>query len=302
MPNTLQELDMYLPENLEASRNELINKFSETDNKFKAIDKRKKVAEEANSEIKKLNIDEKILSLDAIAFIEIEIFDKEIDNSLFGEISQVIEDSINEELEEITNFDYSDKKSFIRNLTPQNMIISSNLEKNDIIQNLFLNDENTLTTLKYLEIYNELNQDVKSISERSKQKIEENLKILLFINTNIDLYRDDTINNTKQSVIYTAALTSSIQDGSNPNINTYKSKVMNNINKAINSLIDEKNIKASIKIMEANQSFLNECQNKLKEIKNDASVNAQEVLKVIKDNYKEKLPEIKQTFSNELEN
>lgn len=298
MLNLDNALEMYMPDVLELSRDKLIKNVNKCEDKLTSINQRNQNAITADNIIKNSDIDNKILSLDTLAFIEIEIFDKEFDNSLFGEISKVIEDCINEELNEIN--DTYNKDSFIRNITPFKMLISTDLEKNNLLDNMFLNDDNTLTTLKYMEIYNELNQDVASISKRSEEKVKENEKILLFMNANIQIKEQTSENYMKNSILYTAALTSSIKDNSNPNIDIYRKNVIENINKSINALITSKDINASIKIMDSGGKYIENCQEQLKDINSDIANKTKEIMNVIKETYQEKLPEIKETFSNEL--
>lgn len=299
----MQALDIakWTPEKFEESRNFLIKKYEDVSNKVSAADSKIATANNVVDTYEKNMCDENIAALDVLAFVQIEVFDNDIENYLFGEISKIIEEAVNEEIDEMVNA--SSEKDFKRQITPSRLIKSCEIEKERIFSNDItkeLGNEASIT-IRCMEIYNEMCQDIESISERSQKKVEENQQLLYLISSKYRFQENVSENHINENALYTIALVSNIKDGSKPSLSDYKSKIVENLNKGINSLVSSTNIKTSIQVFDTARMSLEDCKNYLNDINTPVAKNAKLTIEAVQDIYQERVSEINKLYENVLE-
>lgn len=254
------------PEEFEKDRAKIVDRFKNEMLDFDSYQKDVELANKLDSDLIELDYISKLENLDAVTFIEIEITDN--DKALFGDISKAIEDAINIEIEDIVNINENNAS---RQATPNVLRESFNIKRKRIIDEAIFgvntdDYEQNLMTIRCMEIYSEMAQSVDAISERSLKKIRENEKLLLFIGIAPKPNKELSEANLGEVVSYTIAIASNIKDGTIPDIEDYKSKVVDAINNGINGVANSHNVKATIKSFKEVAGTLNNCKSQLENI------------------------------------
>lgn len=298
---SMQAIDIasWTVEKFEKSRQNLLDKFKDISEKIEDINSKSSVASQATDTYERALCDEKIASLDVLAFVEIEVFDNDIDNHLFGEISKIIEDAVDDEVEEMVSAETV--QDYKRQLTPSRLQRSCELEKSTVLSDEILVDSEAAVTIRCMEIYDDMCLSAAAVSERSRKKQNENQNLLYIINSKYRFQQDLAENHANESVLYTIALVSAVKDGSKPSLSEYKEKVISNLNKGINALVSSDKPAVSIKVFNTAHMTLDDCKRQLDELDTPAAKNTKLTIEAIQDVYKEKTAEIEKLYESQIE-
>lgn len=287
-------------ETFEETRQNLLDKYSGVSDRIEKANNRIEVASELDEFFKNSDFEKEISNIDVVAFVGISVMDKGVENNLFGEVSSIIENAISSELDEV--MEPSTDTSYRKQMTPVRLVECSSEEKRQILSSDILDDldEVSVMTIRCMEMYNDICQDSKSVSERSRKKMQENQNLLYIITSKIRFNDAYAESHMKDSSLYTVALVSNIKDGTRPDIAKYKSKILSSINTGISKLTGEKNIKNAIKIFDASNTSLGKSGKYLETINSPSAETAKDTINALQEIYKEKLREIKNLYEKEL--
>lgn len=291
----------FTPEVFEQTRKDIIDNLKNVSEDVKSADSKIATAEKALKDYDLAMCDSKIESLDVLAFVEIQVFDIDVDNSLFGEISKVVEDSVSQEINEM--MEASTSVDFKRQITPSRLIKSSELEKSKIFSEDIMGElsDDAYITIQCIQMYNDICQDAVSISERTRKKQLENQQLLYLINSSMMSNPGKTENHLQDSVAYTVALVSSVKDGSRPSLTAYKEKLSDSLNKGINALISSKDIKSSVKVFDSTNLSIQQCKDYLDTSDNPSAKNTKLTLEAVQAICKDKAKDIEQLYQLDKE-
>lgn len=249
----------------EKDREELLTRFNEEMKDFESYEEDNELSKEIEKDFENLECISKLQNLDSITFIQIDFESK--GNVLFGEISKAIEDAINIEINEITNIN---EKTAARHANVDILQDNYTVKKRKIIDDLLEVQSNryeeNLMSIRCMEVYSELAQSVDVISEKTNKKIREHENLLLFIGVLPKVNKDIPEANLTEVVSYTIAIVSNIKDGTIPDIEQYKTKVIESINDSINSIPNSQNVKTTLKNFNEVSDTLNKCKEQLTNI------------------------------------
>ena len=291
-------------EDFEKSRDEMIEKFNKGMEYLSDFENDLEVADKVEDDCLSLDFLSKLENLDSVAFIQVDVMNKNNSNQLFGEISKAVEDAIDSEINDIIN---TNEKNVSAQATPNilrnNYAITKKRVTNEMLVNI--DDpsyEQNMMTVRCMDIYSEMAQTTDAISERTKKKMEEHQRFMMFIGVVPKPNAEMSEAQLSEVVSYTIAVVSNIKDGTVPDINKYKNKVVELLNNSTNRVIDSADITATLKSFNDVSKTLTDCKEQL--ANNPQSKNFATAITAIENicnNQKDKIGELYNASDNELD-
>ena len=282
-------------EDFEKNRDELVEKFNTEMEKFHGVEDDLGIADDIETDCIELDFLSKFDNLDSVAFIQIDIAEKDNSSQLFGEISKAVEEAIDIEINEITNV--NDKTAGAQ-ATPSILRANYVLKKKRIVDEVLLNlngknMEQNMMTLRCMDIYSEMAQTTEAISERTKKKMKEHEQILLFIGVTPKANENSSEAQLTEVVSYTIAVVSNLKDGTVPDVERYKGKVVDLINKSVNNVVGSTDIKATLRSFEDVADTLTSCKEQIEGTPHSKNfINTINAIENICQNQKEKINDL----------
>ena len=161
-------------EDFEKSRDEMIEKFNKGMEYLSDFENDLEVADKVEDDCLSLDFLSKLENLDSVAFIQVDVMNKNNSNQLFGEISKAVEDAIDSEINDIIN---TNEKNVSAQATPNILRNNYAIKKKRVINEMLFNVddpsyEQNMMTVRCMDIYSEMAQTTDAISERTKKKME----------------------------------------------------------------------------------------------------------------------------------
>ena len=158
-----------------------------------------------------------------------------------------------------------------------------------------------MMTIRCMDIYSEMAQTTDAISERTRKKMEEHQRLMLFIGVVPAANASMSEAQLGEVVSYTIAVVSNIKDGTVPNIDRYKEKVVEAINNSTNRVIDSADVKATLKSFSEVSETLANCKEQISNTPRGKNfVNAISAIENICNNQKDKIGELYSDFDDGL--
>ena len=291
-------------EDFEKSRDEMIEKFNKGMEYLSDFENDLEVADKVEDDCLSLDFLSKLENLDSVAFIQVDVMNKNNSNQLFGEISKAVEDAIDSEINDIIN---TNEKNVSAQATPNILRNNYAIKKKRVINEMLFNVddpsyEQNMMTVRCMDIYSEMAQTTDAISERTKKKMEEHQRFMMFIGVVPKPNAEMSEAQLSEVVSYTIAVVSNIKDGTVPDINKYKNKVVELLNNSTNRVIDSADITATLKSFNDVSKTLTDCKEQL--ANNPQSKNFATAITAIANicnNQKDKIGELYNASDNELE-
>lgn len=291
-------------EDFEKSRDEMIEKFNKGMEYLSDFENDLEVADKVEDDCLSLDFLSKLENLDSVAFIQVDVMNKNNSNQLFGEISKVVEDAIDSEVNDIININ---EKNVSAQATPNILRNNYAIKKKRVINEMLFNVddpsyEQKMMTVRCMDIYSEMAQTTDAISERTKKKMEEHQRFMMFIGVVPKPNAEMSEAQLSEVVSYTIAVVSNIKDGTVPDINKYKNKVVELLNNSTNRVIDSADITATLKSFNDVSKTLTDCKEQL--ANNPQSKNFATAITAIENicnNQKNKIGELYNASDNELD-
>lgn len=291
-------------EDFEKSRDEMIEKFNKGMEYLSDFENDLEVADKVEDDCLSLDFLSKLENLDSVAFIQVDVMNKNNSNQLFGEISKAVEDAIDSEVNDIIN---TNEKNVSAQTTPNILRNNYAIKKKRVINEMLFNVddpsyEQNMMTVRCMDIYSEMAQTTDAISERTKKKMEEHQRFMMFIGVVPKPNAEMSEAQLSEVVSYTIAVVSNIKDGTVPDINKYKNKVVELLNNSTNRVIDSADITATLKSFNDVSKTLTNCKEQL--ANNPQSKNFATAITAIENicnNQKDKIGELYNTLDNELD-
>lgn len=291
-------------EDFEKSRDEMIEKFNKGMEYLSDFENDLEVANKVEDDCLSLDFLSKLENLDSVAFIQVDVMNKNNSNQLFGEISKAVEDAIDSEVNDIIN---TNEKNVSAQATPNILRNNYAIKKKKVINEMLFNVddpsyEQNMMTVRCMDIYSEMAQTTDAISERTKKKMEEHQRFMMFIGVVPKPNAEMSEAQLSEVVSYTIAVVSNIKDGTVPDINKYKNKVVELLNNSTNRVIDSADITATLKSFNDVSKTLTDCKEQL--ANNPQSKNFATAITAIENicnNQKDKIGELYNASDNELE-
>lgn len=291
-------------EDFEKSRDEMIEKFNKGMEYLSDFENDLEVADKVEDDCLSLDFLSKLENLDSVAFIQVDVMNKNNSNQLFGEISKAVEDAIDSEINDIIN---TNEKNVSAQATPNILRNNYAIKKKRVINEMLFNVddpsyEQNMMTVRCMDIYSEMAQTTDAISERTKKKMEEHQRFMMFIGVVPKPNAEMSEAQLSEVVSYTIAVVSNIKDGTVPDINKYKNKVVELLNNSTNRVIDSADITATLKSFNDVSKTLTDCKEQL--ANNPQSKNFATAITAIENicnNQKDKIGELYNASDNELD-
>lgn len=291
-------------EDFEKSRDEMIEKFNKGMEYLSDFENDLEVADKVEDDCLSLDFLSKLENLDSVAFIQVDVMNKNNSNQLFGEISKAVEDAIDSEVNDIIN---TNEKNVSAQATPNILRNNYAIKKKRVINEMLFNVddpsyEQNMMTVRCMDIYSEMAQTTDAISERTKKKMEEHQRFMMFIGVVPKPNAEMSEAQLSEVVSYTIAVVSNIKDGTVPDINKYKNKVVELLNNSTNRVIDSADITATLKSFNDVSKTLTDCKEQL--ANNPQSKNFATAITAIENicnNQKDKIGELYNASDNELD-
>ena len=291
-------------EDFEKSRDEMIEKFNKGMEYLSDFENDLEVADKVEDDCLSLDFLSKLENLDSVAFIQVDVMNKNNSNQLFGEISKAVEDAIDSEVNDIIN---TNEKNVSAQATPNILRNNYAIKKKRVINEMLFNVddpsyEQNMMTVRCMDIYSEMAQTTDAISERTKKKMEEHQRFMMFIGVVPKPNAEMSEAQLSEVVSYTIAVVSNIKDGTVPDINKYKNKVVELLNNSTNRVIDSADITATLKSFNDVSKTLTDCKKQL--ANNPQSKNFATAITAIENicnNQKDKIGELYNASDNELD-
>lgn len=291
-------------EDFEKSRDEMIEKFNKGMEYLSDFENDLEVADKVEDDCLSLDFLSKLENLDSVAFIQVDVMNKNNSNQLFGEISKAVEDAIDSEINDIIN---TNEKNVSAQATPNILRNNYAIKKKRVINEMLFNVddpsyEQNMMTVRCMDIYSEMAQTTDAISERTKKKMEEHQRFMMFIGVVPKPNAEMSEAQLSEVVSYTIAVVSNIKDGTVPDINKYKNKVVELLNNSTNRVIDSADITATLKSFNDVSKTLTDCKKQL--ANNPQSKNFATAITAIENicnNQKDKIGELYNASDNELD-
>lgn len=286
-------------EDFEKNRDQMMERFNEGMECLKDFENDLGIADKVEDDCLSFDFLSKLENLDSVAFIQIDVAEKNNSNQLFGEISKAVADAIDAEMNDIVN---TNEKSAAAQATPNILRNNYALKKKRVIdETLFnVNDESfqqNMMTIRCMDIYSEMAQTTDAISERTRKKMKEHEQVLLFIGVTPKPNAELSEAQLGEVVSYTVAVVSNIKDGTIPDINKYKDKVVELINNSTNKVIDSMDVSATLKSFSEVADTLSSCKEQIADNPNGKNfVNAISAIESICQNQKDKINELYDGF------
>ena len=291
-------------EDFEKSRDEMIEKFNKGMEYLSDFENDLEVADKVEDDCLSLDFLSKLENLDSVAFIQVDVMNKNNSNQLFGEISKAVEDAIDSEVNDIIN---TNEKNVSAQATPNILRNNYAIKKKRVINEMLFNVddpsyEQNMMTVRCMDIYSEMAQTTDANSERTKKKMEEHQRFMMFIGVVPKPNAEMSEAQLSEVVSYTIAVVSNIKDGTVPDINKYKNKVVELLNNSTNRVIDSADITATIKSFNDVSKTLTDCKEQLANNPQSKNfVTAITAIENICNNQKDKIGELYNASDNELE-
>ena len=291
-------------EDFEKSRDEMIEKFNKGMVYLSDLENDLEVADKVEDDCLSLDFLSKLENLDSVAFIQVDVMNKNNSNQLFGEISKAVEDAIDSEINDIIN---TNEKNVSAQATPNILRNNYAIKKKRVINEMLFNVddpsyEQNMMTVRCMDIYSEMAQTTDAISERTKKKMEEHQRFMMFIGVVPKPNAEMSEAQLSEVVSYTIAVVSNIKDGTVPDINKYKNKVVELLNNSTNRVIDSADITATLKSFNDVSKTLTDCKEQLANNPQSKNfVTAITAIENICNNQKDKIGELYNASDNELE-
>lgn len=291
-------------EDFEKSRDEMIEKFNKGMEYLSDFENDLEVADKVEDDCLSLDFLSKLENLDSVAFIQVDVMNKNNSNQLFGEISKAVEDAIDSEVNDIIN---TNEKNVSAQATPNILRNNYAIKKKRVINEMLFNVddpsyEQNMMTVRCMDIYSEMAQTTDAISERTKKKMEEHQRFMMFIGVVPKPNAEMSEAQLSEVVSYTIAVVSNIKDGTVPDINKYKNKVVELLNNSTNRVIDSADITATLKSFNDVSKTLTDCKEQLANNPQSKNfVTAITAIENICNNQKDKIGELYNASDNELE-
>ena len=291
-------------EDFEKSRDEMIEKFNKGMEYLSDFENDLEVADKVEDDCLSLDFLSKLENLDSVAFIQVDVMNKNNSNQLFGEISKAVEDAIDSEVNDIIN---TNEKNVSAQATPNILRNNYAIKKKRVINEMLFNVddpsyEQNMMTVRCMDIYSEMAQTTDAISERTKKKMEEHQRFMMFIGVVPKPNAEMSEAQLSEVVSYTIAVVSNIKDGTVPDINKYKNKVVELLNNSTNRVIDSADITATLKSFNDVSKTLTDCKEQL--ANNPQSKNFATAITAIENicnNQKDKIGELYNASDKELD-
>ena len=278
-------------EDFEANREEIMNKFNEGIEYMSDFENDLEIADTVEDDCLSFEFLSKLENLDSVAFIQVDVMNKNNSNQLFGEISKAVAEAIDSEVEDITK---TTEKNAAVQATPNTLRNNYAIKKKRVIDEMLLNVgeetyDQTMMTIRCMDIYSEMSQTTDAISERTRRKMEEHQRLMLFIGVVPTPNASMSEAQLGEVVSYTIAVVSNIKDGTVPDINRYKEKVVDAINNSTNRVIDSADVKATLKSFSDVSETLANCKEQISNTPQGKNfVNAISAIENICNNQKDK--------------
>ena len=291
-------------EDFEKSRDEMIEKFNKGMEYLSDFENDLEVADKGEDDCLSLDFLSKLENLDSVAFIQVDVMNKNNSNQLFGEISKAVEDAIDSEVNDIIN---TNEKNVSAQATPNILRNNYAIKKKRVINEMLFNVddpsyEQNMMTVRCMDIYSEMAQTTDAISERTKKKMEEHQRFMMFIGVVPKPNAEMSEAQLSEVVSYTIAVVSNIKDGTVPDINKYKNKVVELLNNSTNRVIDSADITATLKSFNDVSKTLTDCKEQLANSPQSKNfVTAITAIENICNNQKDKIGELYNASDNELD-
>lgn len=291
-------------EDFEKSRDEMIEKFNKGMEYLSDFENDLEVADKVEDDCLSLDFLSKLENLDSVAFIQVDVMNKNNSNQLFGEISKAVEDAIDSEVNDIIN---TNEKNVSAQATPNILRNNYAIKKKRVINEMLFNVddpsyEQNMMTVRCMDIYSEMAQTTDAISERTKKKMEEHQRFMMFIGVVPKPNAEMSEAQLSEVVSYTIAVVSNIKDGTVPDINKYKNKVVELLNNSTNRVIDSADITATLKSFNDVSKTLTDCKEQLANNPQSKNfVTAITAIENICNNQKNKIGELYNASDNELD-
>ena len=291
-------------EDFEKSRDEMIEKFNKGMEYLSDFENDLEVADKVEDDCLSLDFLSKFENLDSVAFIQVDVMNKNNSNQLFGEISKAVEDAIDSEVNDIIN---TNEKNVSAQATPNILRNNYAIKKKRVINEMLFNVddpsyEQNMMTVRCMDIYSEMAQTTDAISERTKKKMEEHQRFMMFIGVVPKPNAEMSEAQLSEVVSYTIAVVSNIKDGTVPDINKYKNKVVELLNNSTNRVIDSADITATLKSFNDVSKTLTDCKEQLANNPQSKNfVTAITAIENICNNQKDKIGELYNASDNELD-
>ena len=291
-------------EDFEKSRDEMIEKFNKGIEYLSDFENDLEVADKVEDDCLSLDFLSKLENLDSVAFIQVDVMNNNNSNQLYGEISKAVEDAIDSEVNDIIN---TNEKNVSAQATPNILRNNYAIKKKGVINEMLFNVddpsyEQNMMTVRCMDIYSEMAQTTDAISERTKKKMEEHQRFMMFIGVVPKPNAEMSEAQLSEVVSYTIAVVSNIKDGTVPDINKYKNKVVELLNNSTNRVIDSADITATLKSFNDVSKTLTDCKEQLANNPQSKNfVTAITAIENICNNQKDKIGELYNASDNELD-
>ena len=282
----------------------MIEKFNKGMEYLSDFENDLEVADKVEDDCLSLDFLSKFENLDSVAFIQVDVMNKNNSNQLFGEISKAVEDAIDSEVNDIIN---TNEKNVSAQATPNILRNNYAIKKKRVINEMLFNVddpsyEQNMMTVRCMDIYSEMAQTTDAISERTKKKMEEHQRFMMFIGVVPKPNAEMSEAQLSEVVSYTIAVVSNIKDGTVPDINKYKNKVVELLNNSTNRVIDSADITATLKSFNDVSKTLTDCKEQLANNPQSKNfVTAITAIENICNNQKDKIGELYNASDNELD-
>lgn len=249
----------------EDRRESLLQRFDEGFEEFSKYEGDNELADQIENDVMEFDFLSKLDKLDSVTFIQVDVHNKDNSNQLFGEISKAVSEAIDSEINDISNI--NDKNAAVQ-ANPDALRKNYIIKKRRVIDETILNSngddyEQNLMTLRCMDVYSEMAQTTEAISERTRKKMLEHEQILLFIGVTPKPSPDLSEAQLTEVLTYTIAVASNIRDGTVPDIESYKNKVVDLINNSTNAVISSKDVTATVKSFQDVSSTLAVCKEQI---------------------------------------
>lgn len=286
-------------EDYEKNRDEMVKRFNDGMDYLQDFENDLGLADKVEDDCLSFDFLSKLENLDSVAFIQIDVAEKNNSNQLFGEISKAVSDAIDSEVNDVLN---TNENNVAAQATPNILRNNYSIKKKRVIDETLFNVngdsfEQNMMTIRCMDIYSEMAQTTDAISERTRKKMKEHEQILLFIGVTPKPNPELSEAQLTEVVSYTIAVVSNIKDGTIPDINKYKDKVVELINNSTNRVIDSVDVNATLKSFSEVADTLSSCKEQIADNPSGKNfINAISAIENICQNQQEKINNLYSEF------
>lgn len=279
-------------DDFEKNRDDMVERFNDEVEKLGNAENDFGLADEVEYDCLSLDFLSKLENLDAVTFIQVDVAEKDNTVQLFGEISKAVSDAIETEINDMANVNNNNAAA---QATPEVLRDNYLVKRKRIIEEVIYNTnseeaDNNIMTVRCMDIYSEMAQTTEAISERTAKKMKEHERILLFIGVSPKPNPELSEAQLSEVVSYTIAVVSNIKDGTIPDIDKYKDKVVELINNSTNAVIASSDVSATLRSFEDVAETLASCKEHLNDNPNAKNfINTISAIENICQNQKEQI-------------